>query len=47
MGGRENDGREEGAEKSAWSSSVESGSGGSMGRYFSRTEAMIDHLSKN
>jgi hypothetical protein len=43
-GGRENDGREEGAEKSARSSSVESGSGGSMGRYLSRTEAIINHL---
>jgi hypothetical protein len=44
MGGRENDGREEGAEKSVRSSSVESGSGGSMGRYLSRTEAMIQSL---
>jgi hypothetical protein len=43
-GGREKDGREEGAEKSARSSSVESGSGGSMGRYLSRTEAIINHL---
>jgi hypothetical protein len=41
MGGREKDGREEGAEKSDRSSSVESGSGGSMGRYLSRTEAIL------
>lgn len=38
MGGRENVGREEGVrERRAVSSSVERGSGGSIGRYFWRT----------
>lgn len=40
MGGRENVGREDGLKREE-SSSVKSGSGGSIGRYFCRTEAIV------
>ena len=40
MGGRENVGREDGVKRDE-SSSAESGSGGSIGRYFFRTEAIV------
>ena len=43
IGGRENVGTD-GKEKRAESSSVESGSGGSIGRYFWRTEAIVDEF---
>lgn len=41
IGGRENVGSEDGGLKRETSSSVERGSGGSMGTYLLRTEAMV------
>jgi len=41
MGGREKVGDAEGGEKREMSSSVARGSGGSMGRYFWRTEDIL------